>query len=70
MVQYNQIFHNSESYEWRETGIPTRNLMDGDEWLIDEYNLTGWMNNGYTGSDRQKKIDFCRLSSYTGLLKK
>lgn len=69
-VQCKQIFHNSNEYEWHETGIPTRNLMDEDEWLIDEYNLTGWMNNGYTGSDRQKKIDFCRLSSYTGLLKK
>ena len=69
-LQCKQIYHNSNEYEWHETGIPTRNLMDEDEWLIDEFNLTGWMNNGYTGSDRQKKIDFCRLSSYTGLLKK
>ena len=39
-------------------------MLDKPEMLIEEYNLTDWMNKNYTGNDRARR---CQITSLPAL---
>lgn len=62
----------SDSEDWiaKENAIPSGNKLDKPEMLIEDYNLTNWMNKNYTGNDRMLRCTTIPHSSYKGIVKR
>lgn len=46
---------NDPDWIYSEQTIRTKNMLDKPEMLIEDYNLTDWMNKNYTGNDRLRR---------------
>ena len=61
----------SDNKNWvaKDTAIPSYKQMDSAELLIDEYNLTKWMDTNYTGSNKYLRCMPIPKSSYKGIVR-
>ena len=59
------LIENDPNWIYVERPTRPKQMLSSLEWLIDEYNLTDWMNRGYTGSDRSKKIRVVPSATYS-----
>ena len=58
------LIENDSVWMYYDRNIRPRNMLDKPEMLIEEYNLTDWMNKNYTGNDRARR---CQITSLPAL---
>ena len=63
------MLSNNDDWEVKPTAIPTGHKLDKVEFIIEEYNLTDWMNKNYTGNDRARRCEGAHKTSYKGIVR-
>lgn len=67
--QVKNLLSNNDDWEVKPTAIPTGHKLDKVEFIIEEYNLTDWMNKNYTGNDRARRCEGAHKTSYKGIVR-